>query len=82
MLYGSLLKVFAILAICSTFLSILHVYCKSYNTILNLIQRMKKNNFDFEKHDFLVKVVNRSYINIMRICEELISYIKLDHTFH
>ena len=44
MLYGSLFKVYAILAICSTFLSILHVYCKSYNTILtcNLIQRMKK----------------------------------------
>ena len=27
-------------------------------------------------HDFLVKVVNRSYINVMRIREKLISYVK------
>ena len=53
-------------------------------TVLNLIQRMKKKNFDFEKCVIIcmVKVVNCSYIDVMRICEKLISYIKLDHTFH
>ena len=38
-------------------------------TVLNLIQHIEENNFNFEKHVFLVKVVNRSYmyINIVRI---------------
>ena len=32
----------------------------------------------------MVKVVNRRtpYINVIRIREKLISYVKLDHTFH
>ena len=44
-------------------------------TILSLIEHMKKNNF--ETHNFLVKVVNCSYINVMRISEKLISYVKV-----
>ena len=44
------------------------------NTVLNLIERTKKTR------DFLVKVVNHSYD--MRICEMLISYVKLDHMFY
>ena len=31
------------------------------NTVLNLKQRMEKNDLNFEKKCFLVKVVNRSY---------------------
>ena len=37
------------------------------NTVLNLILRMKKNNFNFEKRAiFLVKVVNRSIYTCIR----------------
>ena len=31
---------------------------------------------------FLVKVVNRSYINVMRICKTLIYCVKLDHALY
>ena len=34
--------------------------CDIQCTVLNLILRMEKNNFNFKKHVFLVKVVNHS----------------------
>ena len=44
---------------------------------------MKKKKFDFEKcMIFWVKIVNGSFINVMRLCEKLISCVKLDHTFY
>jgi hypothetical protein len=35
-----------------------------------------------EKRAFLVKVVNRSYINVMTFRGMLISYVTLDHTIN
>ena len=35
-------------------------YLIKFDTVLNLIQRMKKNNFNSKTHVFLVKVVNRA----------------------
>ena len=53
------------------------------HTILNLILRMEKNKFNFEKRVFLVKVVNCSiYINIMRTRKTLIYCVKLDHALY
>ena len=48
-------------------------------TVLNVIQRMEKN---VKNARFLVKVVNRSIMHVMRIHTILISYVKLDHTLY
>ena len=39
---------------------------------------MKKNNFDFENMQFSGKGRQRSYINVMRIHENLISFLMLN----
>ena len=41
---------------------------------------MEKNNFNFEKRVFLVKVVDRSICT--RYEDFLISYVKLDHAMY
>ena len=43
----------------------------------------EKNNFNFEKRAIFWKRSSIApYINVKRICEKLISYVKLDHTFY
>ena len=52
-------------------------------TVLNLILRMEKNNFNFEKtRAFLVKVVNRSIYIRYENSQNANSYVRLDHTLY
>ena len=55
-----------------------HRYCTQYNRMYE-----EKNNFNFEKCAiFWYRLSITPYINVTRIQEILISYVKLDHTFH
>ena len=48
------------------------------NAVLNLIECTKKNNYVI----FWRRSLIAPYVNVMRIHEKLISYVKLDRTIH
>ena len=52
-------------------------------TVLNLIQRMEKNNFNFEKRAFFWERSSIApYINVTRMHKMLIYFVKLDHALY